>query len=560
MKLTQWQVIQWLYKRLQPHLWLIILLSVVTVVYSLSGIVSIFIIRQMIDAATQQKEALIWQSVWQWLLIYGLQLAMNVGLSALDDHLRLVLETDLRQHLLRHLLKLPYATLQAEHSGSWLTRLFSDVDYVVNGMVTLINSVVSNSVRLVGALVALYFLQPWLVAVSIVGGTIIGIISLMLKRPLKQFHRRLQENRTQLRAHLQEILRNTLVIKAFQVEQGMMQRHEQLQATYRQSRVQRRYTAIAVNGSLNIISQVGRMLGLLWGVLALYRGSMTYGTLVALLQLLNQVAAPISSVAGIGGMFQNMTASAERLIECEQMETELTVFEALAKQPPTFQSLTLEHVSFSYGELPVLRDFSDTLERGDRVALMGQSGIGKSTLFSLLLGIYQPEDGSLYVITEDGSRLAYHSLTLGELRAYFSYVPQGHGLFSGTIRENIAFFQPDCSDERLWQALEVAQLDEFVRGLPQQLESTIGEQGSQLSEGQKQRLAIARAFATEAPILLLDEATSALDEATERQVLENLAQQQRTLILITHRTAVLAICNKQIQLKPQQALEEEEIA
>ena len=210
-----------------------------------------------------------------------------------------------------------------------------------------------------------------------------------------------------------------------------------------------------------------------------------------------------------------------------------------------FSALKVENVGFSYGRAPVLSGASLTVRRGEFAVVSGASGIGKSTLFKLLLGVLQPQSGAVTVRTDAGAYPASRAT-----RGLFAYVPQGYLLFSGTVRENLLLGAPDASDADIARALEISCADDFLRALPEGLDTRLGEGGYGLSEGQMQRLAVARALLTGAPVLLLDEATSALDAQTERRLLANLrAQSGRTCLLITHKTAALDLCDSSFTLR-----------
>ena len=287
---------------------------------------------------------------------------------------------------------------------------------------------------------------------------------------------------------------------------------------------------------------------LLWGAVGLASGNgFTFGQLTAFLQIVSQIRQPFVNASGLLPQYYNMLASAERIQELELLEDEprlgqncdpMDVYRRLV-------SLDARSVHFAYEEgHPILSGADFSLKKGEFVALVGYSGIGKSTLQKLMLGFYTPDSGEMKAKLTDGE------LVLGcETRSLFAYVPQTGLLLSGTIRENIAFCCGEVSDEAIWAAAEVADVADAIRKQPAGLDTVLGERGSGLSEGQLQRLAIARAVLCDAPVLLLDEATSALDEATEERVLKRLrALPNRTCLCITHRPAALEICDRVIRV------------
>ena len=283
-------------------------------------------------------------------------------------------------------------------------------------------------------------------------------------------------------------------------------------------------------------------------------GRITYGTLTAVLQLIGQIQTPFANMSGIMPQFYSMLASAERLMEIEEYEEDCsgevkTLDEVKEFYRDDYQGITFENVSFTYKQMKesdvapaVLRNLSMRVEKGDYIALTGHSGCGKSTTIKLLMCLYPLDEGECKLITTNGEE----TLT-SEWRRLFAYVPQGNHLMCGSIRELIAFSDKTRmnQDEKIWKALEISCAKEFVSELEDGIDTMLGEKGQGLSEGQMQRLAIARAIFSECPILLLDEATSALDEITERTVLDNLKNMtDKSVLIVTHRMKALEICNK----------------
>lgn len=305
-----------------------------------------------------------------------------------------------------------------------------------------------------------------------------------------------------------------------------------------------RAMGIASSTGFGLIFDLGHFFALVWGCFGILGQTMTYGTMTAMMQLVGQVQQPFSSFSGMLSQIFTVTASAERIMELENLPHES------AQEPIRYDDLTairLDHVDFTYGRTDVLHDVNLTIRKGDVASITGISGGGKSTLFLLLLGAYHPTAGEIHFELNAPP----HVLAPGDAtRQLCAYVPQGNYLMSGTLRENLTFFRADVAESAIWQALEQACAAEFVRELPEGLVTPLGEKGHGLSEGQMQRVAIARALLSGAPILLLDEATSALDEATEAQLLQNIAQlQERTCLIVTHRRSALAICNRHLLIR-----------
>ena len=296
--------------------------------------------------------------------------------------------------------------------------------------------------------------------------------------------------------------------------------------------------------SLYSFFTVGYYAVLLWGAGGIAAGTLTYGTLMAFLQLISQLRAPLQSVSGIIPQYYSALASAERLMEIERCDNEKPPVSAeeLDRVKAEFKTLNINNVNFSYGGETVLQNCCFDAERGHITAITGESGSGKSTLFKLVLGLYAPQSGS---ITVNGSETVDSSL-----RGLFSYVPQGNMVLSGTIRENITLCNAGISEQRLEEAVRAAEIYGLIAELPQGFETVLSERGAGLSEGQIQRISIARALLVDAPVLLLDEATSALDEETETRVLSNIKRMtDKTVLFITHRNTSLKVCDRIVHLE-----------
>lgn len=297
--------------------------------------------------------------------------------------------------------------------------------------------------------------------------------------------------------------------------------------------------SILANAVFFLALTVGYYFALGWGAYKIAAGAMSFGTLTALLQLVGQIQTPFQGLSSLLPQYYNMLASAERIEELEALPNDIEHKETVL---PSWEAVTLSKVSFSYHKETetILDNASFTVHRGQFVVITGISGTGKSTLLKLLLGILKPESGQARLRLADGEER-----TLADFeRLLFAYVPQGNLIVSGTIRDNIAFFKTDVDENKIIEAAKIAQIWDFIREQPEGLDTLLGENGLGLSEGQSQRLAVARAVYAGAPVLLLDEATSALDEATELAILQALKERSNTTcILVSHKRAALHFCD-----------------
>ena len=446
--------------------------------------------------------------------------------------------SELRQFLISALLRKDYAKVQEKHSGQWVNLLFSDIKIVSDGVSSIIPGISGMLSRLAFAFITLTVLEPFLAVIYLIGGGIILISVGFFRKKLKSLHRAVQEKEDRVHSLVQEMIENILIIKVFRAEKHFEERTIQAQEDYSDVRLRRKkYRLISVN-MFSFAFRMGYVAALVYGVYELAGGSISYGTLIAVLHIVGQMRVPIYNLSGILPRIYEMTGSAERIMAIDTAGEEVP-----DSSVDGFQMLTVKDVTFSYDREEVIKDISLEIKQNDIVALTGTSGGGKSTFFLLLLGIYHPDRGIIQIHTEQG--IFEPSV---QTRHLFAYVPQGNSLFSGTIRENVVFNR-EYDAEKFKNALKTADAYDFVEELPAREETLIGEKGTGLSEGQVQRISIARAVYSDAPILLLDESTSALDEQTEARVLDNIRNMKnKTVLIVTHRPAALKICTKHLHI------------
>jgi len=333
---------------------------------------------------------------------------------------------------------------------------------------------------------------------------------------------------------MQESLRNIPIIKCFRAEFKINAHSEMLQNKLYSISLKRNVISILATIFYFITMTSGYYIALAWGAYRLSKGLMSFGTLIAITNLAGQVTDPFQSLSSLLPQYYSMSASVERLMELDSIPDESTEEKIL----PLPESINIENVSFSYADTPVLNDFSLKINRGEMIALCGESGIGKSTLLHLLTGVLHPQGGRIYAETENGQ------INLDETtRTAFAYVPQNSMLISGTISQNICFAN-DFDNDKMMRCAEIACIKDFIESLPDGADTVLGEEGGGLSGGQIQRLAIARALYCESHVLLLDEATSAVDEATEQKILSNIRSLGITCLAVTHRSTAINMCDK----------------
>ena len=535
----------WLLKRVRRRIPALAVLTLAQVGVSLFGVFFALGSRGVIDSAVAGDPGLFARAaVRQGCIIVGILICLTV-VRHLKERLRADLERDWKQQLLHGLLHGDYAAVSSYHSAELLNRLNNDVAKVNDGILSILPSAAGMVTKLVAAVAVLGVLDPrFTVLVALAGLTVIGGTAVMRRR-LKELNKRVSEHDGRVSGFLQELMEKLLMVQAMDVAREVERRADsELDQRYEIQR-KRKNIALITNTGISLMYYGAGFLALIWCGWKLLHGRMSFGSLTAIIQLVNQLQTPFVDLSGVLPQYVAMIASSERLMELEAIQGEA---EPLDWDPRVLyrdmEVLGAESLTFSYDRDKVLEDAGFALPKGSFAVITGPSGIGKSTLLKLLLGIFRPESGKLYLRGKE-------NLTLDRsTRRLFAYVPQGNLLLSGTVRENLTIVAPDADEETLEQAIYVSAMDEFLPQLPQGLDTVLGESGAGLSEGQAQRLAIARAVLGGAPILLLDECTSALDAQTEQKVLQRLKElPDRTCIAVTHRTAAMDLCDHRLEVQ-----------
>lgn len=523
------------------------LLGALHIAGAVCALVFAFSLRAVIDSAVAGERDTFFLQFALLILLVLLMAAVNAISRYADERAKATLEKRFRRRGFSELLTRSYAEVDEVHSGEWINRLTSDITVVVNAAVQLIPGLMGIAVRMIGAIAALIVLIPMAVCVILPAGMIIAALSFVLRKRLKRYHTAVQENDGKVRSFMQERLGNLAVIKTYSREERTLEMAEEYMDSHAEARMNRINFSNICHIAMNLAMRGVYVFGVGLCGYKIIRGEMSYGTMTAVLSLVNQAEAPFSQISGYLPQFYSMIASAERLMEIEAMEADFAENRE-SDICEKFEAFGLRGVDFSYdSENEVLRGFDIEVKRGEYAAFVGESGGGKSTVMKLLMSLYSPCNGKRYLRLQGGEETELSAAH----RALFAYVPQGNCLMNGTIREEISFSDKAvmADDERRRKALYAA-CAEFVYELPEGIDTLLGEQGSGLSEGQLQRLAIARAILSERPILMFDEATSALDGETERKLLTNLrALSDKTVLIITHRLAAIEVCDRRISLE-----------
>lgn len=540
--------LRWLYQYNKKYLWAVCLLALVAAGISGGFILLALVSRKILDIATGSVQGSI---PFCCILLLGI-IAMQAILNIINANLRIrvmtKLEMNLRQRIFTLLLRKRYANVKQIHSGEILNRLTSDIDIIVSGIIDIIPQLISILMKLVGGLAVLFAVDYKFTLFILVIGLLVVVCSRLYSGRYRSLHKEVQKTNGKVRSFLQECVENIVVIKSFVNEEPIKDQLDQYQQQNYIVRKKRTAISNVANTAVYVLFTTGYYTALVWGALHIATGQMTFGTVTAFLQIIEQIKAPFRNMSGLLPQYYSMMASAERLMEMEDLpdEEHRTEVHDVRKYYEDMQGIYLENASFFYedGE-KVLENASLTIKKGTFMAIIGPSGAGKSTLIKLLLNLATLQKGSLCIETKSGKS----EIDAG-MRALFAYVPQGNLMLSGSIRENILFGNRSVAESDMKRVAKIACIAEDIETFPEGYDTILGERGIGLSEGQAQRLAIARAILSEAPILLLDECTSALDSNTEEQLLENLKQlENRTILCISHKDATIHNCDEIIRLE-----------
>ena len=549
----------WICRNSGRYLCAVGLLAVVSAVISGSFLLLALVSRQVLDIATGAAKGSVILCAVKLCGIIGLQAVLNILNANLRIRVLTKLEMRIRQNIFASLLKKQYAQIRQMHSGEILNRFTSDIDIIVNGIINLFPQLAAMMTQLVGGMLVLFSVDRRFMLLILAIGILVLAGSRLCSGKFRYLHKEVQRTNGKVRSFLQECVENVVVIKSFANETSVLGRLSEYQEENYKIRKKRTAVSNVANTAVYVIFSAGYYAALVWGALQIAAGQMTVGTVAALLQIVNQIKSPFRSMSGLLTQYYSMIASAERIMELEDLkeeekqETEVDITSLYNRM----KSICLEHGTFAYHEgEPVLRGASLMIEKGEFVAITGPSGAGKSTLFKLLLHLAELQEGCLELEfiqeskDQEKADIENRNCNLDAgTRGLFAYVPQGNLILSGSIRENLLFGNADVTEEEMRQAARSASIERVIEEFPETYDTILGERGVGLSEGQIQRIAIARALLSKAPVLLLDECTSALDQDTEMQLMKELKKlKDRTILCVSHKDSTTNCCDRIVRL------------
>ncbi len=535
----------WAFWQIRRRIPALVLLIASRIINALLAVAFALGSSRVIDSAVSgDKTAFLNACLLQFAIIAGILLTLTLN-RHLHDKLLAVLDRDWKKKILHGLLHGDYAAVSSYHSGELINRLTNDVRVLNTSILSTLPNLASMFTKLISAVAVLIAIEPTFSLIMLIAGVVVVTVTALMRRKLKGLHKQVSAEDGKVAGFLQETLEKLLMVQAMDVAGEMERRADSMMASRYRLQRKRKNVSLFANTCVSIMVYGSSFFALVWCSVGLIHGTMSFGMLTAITQLVGQLQAPFVNLSGIIPQYIAMTAAAERLMELEEVSGE----PVLSREDPKelygqMEAICGDALTFAYDRDRIFDDASFCLPKDEFGVIVGQSGIGKSTLLKLILGVFHPSEGKLFVQAGD------RCIPLDRAtRGLFAYVPQGNLLISGTLRENLVITRPDATEEEIQQAVYISAMEEYLPNLPQGLDTVIGESAAGLSEGQAQRLSIARAVLSQAPILLLDEATSALDGETEELVLRRLKKAGKTCIAVTHRPAAIALSNWTLEMK-----------
>lgn len=544
---TTSQIIRWLWRSWRGNRLQAVLNAVLGLLGVVVSLASVWAVQHAIDVASHAVDGSLYTSVALMGVLVLCDFAIHISGVWVKNILGIRAQNRMQQRMLDRILRSEWHGKERHHSGDVLNRLEFDVNNVVNFLTETIPGAISVLALFLGAFLYLFSMDRRLALVIVAMIPVFVVVSKMYVGRMRRLTRLVRDSDSRVQSVLQETIQNRMLIKTLERDTDMVGRLDRTQGELRRNVVRRTAFSVFSNLVLNFGFALGYLVAFLWSAIRMYNHTLSFGGMTAFLQLVGKIQGPARNLTKLVPAFVSVFTAAERLMELEENPLEAQG-DPVSMASPGGVGVRLENVSYCYDRRDgnVIDGLSFDFSPGSCTAVLGETGAGKTTLLRMLLALIRPVEGSATIYNADEAQ-PLSPLT----RCNFVYVPQGNTLMSGTIRDNLRLGKPGAGDDEMLAALDKACAG-FVRSLPKGLDTDCTEHGGGLSEGQAQRIAIARALLRGGSIMLFDEATSALDPDTERTLLRNiLAPHDKTVIFITHRPAVVDYCDKVLRIDRQ---------
>ena len=538
-------IFKWLWRAWRGNQLQAILNAAIGLLSVVVSLAQVWAVQHAIDVASGHAEGSIYWSVGVMALLVLCGFALRICSIWVRNILGIKAQNRMQQRMLDRILRSEWTGKESHHSGDVLNRLEQDVGTVVSFLTETIPNTISVVAMFVGAFLYLFSMDKVLAFVIVGIIPVFVLLSKLYIGQMRRLTRQVRDSDSKVQSVLQETIQHRMLIKTLESDSVMVDRLESTQSELRHRVVKRTAFSVVSNFILNAGFSVGYLIAFLWAALRMADQTLTFGGMTAFLQLVNRIQGPARDLTRLAPVFVGVFTAAERLMELEENPLE-EQGDPIPLTAPC--GVRLEHITYAYddGDSNVIEQLDFDFYPGSCTAVLGETGAGKTTLIRLILALLHPNEGKVILYNQQEQK------ELSPLmRCNFVYVPQGNTLMSGTIRDNLRLGKLNATEEEIEAALEMS-CASFVMELPDGLDTVCTEAGGGLSEGQAQRISIARALLRNRPIMLFDEATSALDPETERQLLHNiLSNHDKTVIFITHRPAVVDYCDQTLHLQKQ---------
>lgn len=529
-----------------------------------TGLLSSVVSKYIIDAVTGNDSIAIIPAAAAFIIMKLLVITINAFTSQISAKIELKVDQEIRAEVYDKIMEADWEALQQYHSGDLLNRLNSDVSTVSSSVIGWIPNFITRILQFAGAFGIILYYDPILALLALLSAPVTAICSGTLARRMHTYNKKMREVSSEVMTFESESLQNMQLLKSFGITGMYGKKLRAVQDKFRNVKLEYKKFSTITSYIMSLFATAVSVLCYCWGVYRLWSGHITYGTMTLFLQMASSLSGTFSALIYMVPQAISAATCAGRIMAVSELRKEKKIMEEEVEElvhSKESVAISVTEVDFQYctGK-KVLRNIEFSANPGEIVALVGPSGEGKTTMLRILLGLVSVQNGRVFV---KGTEMDRNIPVSAASRKLFSYVPQENILFAGTVAENLRMIKPDATEKEMNTALKIACAYEFVHSNPLGLNSPVQEKGGGFSEGQVQRLAIARAMLSDAPILLLDEATSALDVATERKVLRNIMQYKKacTCIVTTHRPSVLKLCTRiyQIANTEMKVMNEEEV-
>lgn len=540
---------KWLLRYISKYRLQIFLYIVIGILSTLMGLGASVASKYLIDSVVTHNNDTIVKSACMAIGFALTQILISSATSRVATVVGTKVSNEIRSNVYEHIVFSRWEDINRYHSGDLLNRIEGDVGAISSSIVSFIPGIFTRLTQFIGCLAVVLYYDPIMALFAFMSTPFLALTSRISAKMMRKYNKESREMNGKILSFYSESIQNLQTLKAFDITKRYVNQLKDYLFAYRKLRLDHGKFSLVMTMGLSVIGLIVSYSCYGWGVWRLWQGAITYGTMTLFLQISGQLTSSFSALVSLMPTAISIATAAGRIMEITDLPVEGHVDDPEAEKMTDSAhkngiSLVCDKLTYTYpdGDTPVVRDISFFVNPGETIALIGPSGEGKTTILRLILGLVEPDNGKMTMKTCDSEEIKISEST----RRFCSYVPQGNAVFSGCIADNLRIVRPEATDEELVTALKTADAWSFVEKLPEGINTQISEKGTNFSEGQIQRISIARALLREAPVLVMDEATSALDAQTEETVLANIMKSypNRTCVITTHRPSMLQYCDR----------------